>query len=140
MSIYQDQLAGVMERDPRYAFEAYEFVVNALTHAQQKLGNLPPSDAKPGQAPQYNVSGRELVQAIRDLAVREFGLMARIVFKMWGISRTSDFGEIVFTLVEENLISKAEHDKREEFDNIYDLDQALVQDFRIDLDEAEWSR
>ena len=80
------------------------------------------------------------MQGVRDLAVREFGLMARIVFRMWGINRTADFGDIVFNLVEENLMSKSDQDSRADFQDIFDMDHALVQEFHIELDEAEWRR
>ena len=59
---------------------------------------------------------------------------------MWGINRTADFGEIVFNLVEAGLMSKTDQDTREDFRDIYDLEKAFVQDFRIQLDEVEWMR
>jgi uncharacterized repeat protein (TIGR04138 family) len=59
---------------------------------------------------------------------------------MWGVNQTADFGEIVFNLVEEKLMQKTDQDTRADFRDIFDLDQALVQDFRMDLDEAEWTR
>ena len=77
---------------------------------------------------------------MRDLALREFGLMARVVFRMWGITSTADFGEIVFNLVEEGLMSKTDQDAREDFQGIFDFDRALVEDFRIELDVLEWTR
>src|SRR5262249_3640090 len=77
------------------------------------------------------------LDGIRDLALREFGLMARTVFHMWGIECTGDFGEIVFNLIEANLMSKTEGDSRADFVGVYDLDQALVHDYRIVLDEVE---
>jgi uncharacterized repeat protein (TIGR04138 family) len=138
MSTYQARLAEVVQRDPRYAYEAYEFVFAALGHTQKLLGRIPPDAEAPG--PQHHVSGRELVHGIRDLAVREFGLMARVVFRMWGINRTGDFGEIVFNLVAENLMSTTEQDRRADFQDVFDLDQALVQDFHLQLDEAEGRR
>jgi uncharacterized repeat protein (TIGR04138 family) len=54
---------------------------------------------------------------------------------MWGIDHTADFGEIVFNLVEANLMSKTAEDTREHFRDVYDLDQVLVRDFRIDFKE-----
>jgi uncharacterized repeat protein (TIGR04138 family) len=138
MSTYLARLADLVRRDPRYAYEAYEFVFAALTHTQRLLGRVPGEEETP--EPQHHVSGRELVEGIRDLAVREFGLMARVVFRLWGINRTADFGEIVFNLVEENLMSKTDQDTREDFHEIFDLDRALVKDFQIRLDEAEWTR
>jgi uncharacterized repeat protein (TIGR04138 family) len=140
MSTYLARLADLVRRDPRYAYEAYEFVFAALTHTQRLLGRVPSEDDPGSPEPQHHVSGRELVEGVRDLALREFGLMARIVFRMWGINRTADFGEIVFNLVEENLMSKTDQDNRRDFQDIFDLDQALVQDFRIELNEAEWTR
>ena len=139
MSTYRVRLADVVQRDARYAYEAYEFVFAALSHTQKLLGRVPADDGSvPG--PQYHVSGRELVQGIRDLALREFGLMARIVFRMWGINRTADIGDIVFNLVEEKLMSKTDDDSRADFQDVFDLDQALVQEFHIELDEAEWRK
>jgi uncharacterized repeat protein (TIGR04138 family) len=137
MSTYQARLADVVQRDPRYAYEAYEFVFAALSHTQKLLGRVPADDGSvPG--PQYHVSGRELVQGIRDLALREFGLMARIVFRMWGINRTEDFGDIVFNLVQDNLMSTTDQDSRADFQDVFDLDKSLIQEFHIELDEAEW--
>ncbi|HEV3118502.1 MAG TPA: Minf_1886 family protein [Gemmataceae bacterium] len=138
MTSYQTRIGDLVERDPRYSYEAYEFVFAALSHTQRVLGRLPVKGEVPET--QYHVSGRELVEGIRDLAVREFGLMARVVFRMWGITRTADFGEMVFNLVSEGLMSKTDQDSREDFHDIFDFDQALVHDFRIELGELEWTR
>jgi uncharacterized repeat protein (TIGR04138 family) len=54
---------------------------------------------------------------------------------MWGIDHTADFGEIVFNLVEANLMSKTSEDTRDDFRDVYDLDQVLVRDYRIDFKE-----
>jgi uncharacterized repeat protein (TIGR04138 family) len=140
MSTYLVRLADLVRRDPRYTYEAYEFVFAALTHTQRVLGRVPGEKDADASEPQHHVSGRELVQGIRELALREFGLMARVVFRMWGINRTADFGEIVFNLVAENLMSRTDSDSREDFRDIFDLDQALAQDFRIELNEAEWTK
>jgi uncharacterized repeat protein (TIGR04138 family) len=137
MTMYHAGLAEVVRRDPRYAYEAYEFVFAALSHTQKLLGRLPEEGPGTAVGPQHHVKGPELLEGIRDLALREFGLMARTVFRMWGIQRTDDFGEIVFNLVESNLMSKTNEDSRSDFHNVYDFDQALVQGYRIQLDEAD---
>ncbi len=140
MSMYQARIAEVVRRDPRYVYEAYEFVFAALGHTQRMLGRVPSEEEAAAPGPQYHVSGRELVEGIRDLALREFGRMARVVFRIWGINRTADFGEIVFNLVRANLMSKTDQDSLADFTDVYDLDQALVHEFQIKLDEAEWTR
>ena len=131
----QEKLEEIAQRDGRYAYEAYEFLYEALDHTLLRLGKVPPPA---GGAPDanYHVTGRELLDGVRDLALKQFGLMARTVFRRWGIDRTGDFGEIVFRLVEEGLMSKTEEDSRRDFQDVYDLDEALVKDFRIELDEG----
>jgi uncharacterized repeat protein (TIGR04138 family) len=133
MTMHHPKLDEVVRRDPRYAYEAYEFVFAALTHTQRMLGRLPPQESTGEQ--DYHVSGPQLLDGVRDLALREYGLMARTVFHMWGIDHTSDFGEIVFNLVEANLMSKTSEDNRDDFRDVYDLDQVLVRDYRIDFKE-----
>jgi len=130
-------LAEVVRRDPRFAYEAYEFLYEALNHTQKMLGRLPSGEVAEGAERQHHVSGPELLAGVRDLALREFGLMARTVFHMWGIQRTDDFGDIVFNLVEAGLMNKTDEDTRKDFHEVYDLDQALVQGYRIELEEAE---
>ena|SRR5437899_10691730 len=138
MSFFNPKLAEVVQRNPKYAYEAYEFVFQGLNYAQKLLGREPPRE-KPDQEDaeqKYHVSGPEWLEGIRGLALREFGLMARTVFHMWGVERTDDFGEIVFTLIDAGLVSKNSEDRREDFCGVFDLDEALVQGYRIQLDEA----
>jgi len=130
MTMHHPKLDELVQHDPRYAYEAYEFLFAALTHTQQLLDRLPPRDCT-GES-EYHVSGPELLEGVRDLALREFGLMARTVFRAWGINSTADFGELVFNLVEANLMSKTAQDNRRDFHDVYDLDQVLVRDFRIE--------
>jgi uncharacterized repeat protein (TIGR04138 family) len=137
MTMHLPRLAEIVRRDARYAYEAYEFVFQALAYTQQLLGRVPRDEEAGAADPQYHVSGPELLRGIRELALREFGLMARTVFHQWGIDRTDDFGEIVFNLVESNLMSKTDEDSRNDFHAVYDLDQALVQDYQIQLGEGE---
>jgi uncharacterized repeat protein (TIGR04138 family) len=137
MTIFEPGLAAVARKDPRYAYEAYEFVFHALRYTQKRLDREPPeSGDRPEGETRYHVSGPELLAGIRELALREFGLMARTVFRQWGIQRTGDFGDIVFNLIEAELMSKTDGDSRADFHDVYDLDQALVEGFRIQLDEA----
>jgi uncharacterized repeat protein (TIGR04138 family) len=137
MTMHHPKLAELVRRDPRYAYEAYEFVFAALAHTQKMLGRAVPEEGAIEPGPDHHVSGRELLQGVRDLALREFGFMARTVFHLWGIDRTDDFGEIIFNLVDANLMSKTPTDTRADFHNVYDLDQALVREYRIRLDEPE---
>jgi uncharacterized repeat protein (TIGR04138 family) len=137
MTFFNAKLEEVVKKHPRYVYEAYEFVFQALNFTQKMLGRESPEDvAAPAAAPQHHVTGQELLEGVRVLALREFGFLARTVFRLWGIDRTDDFGEIVFNLVEAELMSKTSEDNRDDFRGVYDLDEALVHGFRIQLDEA----
>ncbi len=137
MTFFDPNLAAVVKRDPRYAYEAYDFVFQALRHTQKLLGREPPEQGGEGTDVRYHVSGPELLEGIRALALQEFGLMARTVFRMWGIDRTDAFGDIVFNLIEAKLMTGTDEDRPTDFHNVFDLDQALVRDYRIVLDHAE---
>jgi uncharacterized repeat protein (TIGR04138 family) len=137
MTSFNAKLDEVVRQDPRYAYEAYEFVFQALHHTQKMLGREPPREVEANLVEErHHVTGPQLLEGVRQLALREFGLMARTVFHLWGIERTDDFGEIVFNLVAAELMSKTAEDTREDFRGVYNLDEALVQGFRIQLDEA----
>ena len=128
---FNSKLAEVVHRDPRYAYEAYEFVFQGLYFTQKMLGREPePKDNPEAEAQEkHHVSGPELLEGIRQLALREFGLMARTVFHMWGLRKTNDFGEIIFNLIGAGLMSKTEEDAKGDFRDIYDFDEASAEDF-----------
>ena len=44
--------------------------------------------------------------------------------------RCTDFGDIVFNLIEYNIFSKTANDRREDFADIYDFDEAFVKPFQ----------
>jgi uncharacterized repeat protein (TIGR04138 family) len=122
--MHHPKLEALIRQDTRYAYEAYEFVFAALAHTLAMMGNA---------EGELHVSGQQLLGGVRDLAQREFGLMARTVFRLWGIDRTGDFGEIVFNLVEAGLMNKTDRDDRKDFADVYDLDEALARGYRIEL-------
>jgi len=130
MPIHQPKLFDIVRRDSRYAYEAYEFVFAALDYTLQALGK---QDPEKGESGPRHVTGPELLRGVRELALREFGLMARTVFRQWGINRTGDFGTIVFNLIDAELMSKTPEDCPADFEDLFDLDDALVRGFRLEL-------
>jgi uncharacterized repeat protein (TIGR04138 family) len=81
------------------------------------------------------VTGQDLCWALRQLAHEQYGLMARLVLAGWGIRSTSDFGEIVFNLIRIGEMSQSDNDRREDFDDVFDFEQALVRDYAIRHEE-----
>jgi uncharacterized repeat protein (TIGR04138 family) len=126
----------ILSRDGRYALEAYEFVLDAWQHTQRLLGKPAPK-GKQVESPERHVSGRQLLEGIRDLVLREYGLLARTVLARWGVHRTDDFGDIVFNLIDADLMSKTDEDDRADFHAVYDLDEALTHRYEIKLESTE---
>jgi uncharacterized repeat protein (TIGR04138 family) len=139
----RDQLPRIIACDPRFTVEAYAFVLEALQHArQQKLkgqgrdpnqaGPSPPGRAnrsrqsrprRPG--PSGHVTGQQLCESLRRLALRQFGLMAQAVLSHWGIRSTSDIGDIVYNMIATGDLEKTAEDSRSDFDNVFDFAIAL---------------
>lgn len=107
------KLEEIIARDNRYKPDAYEFLLQALWFTQKKL-------VRTG-----HVSGKELLAGIRDFGLEQYGPMAKTVFAHWGVQATSDFGEMVFNMVEQGLMSKTDSDTREDFKDVYDFDKEL---------------
>lgn len=131
-------LMKVAQNDPRYAYEAYEFLLlEGLSHTQKMLGRVPAEPTRTDARAEHHINGSELLIGLCDLAKQQFGRMARIVFRRWGIERTDDWGEIVFNLVDAKLLSKNDDDSRSDFKNVFDLDDVLLNCYQIELEETE---
>ena len=120
---FDEMLDKIINRDPRYPREAYNFVREALDHTQKMIGKPPRDDAP------RHVSGRQLLAGIRDHALRQFGPMTITVLHEWGLRRCEDFGEIVFNMVENSLLAKTDSDTREDFKGGYTFEEAFRKPF-----------
>lgn len=78
-----------------------------------------------GMRQRRHISGQELCKAVRDLAAREYGLMAKEVLNAWGIDSTETIGRIVFALVEAKKMTKTEEDTLADFDNVFDFEESF---------------
>lgn len=112
---------GIMDRirlrEKRFHERAYLFVLQALEYVQSHLPE------------RRHITGRELAEACRDLALERYGVMARLVLDDWGIRATSDIGDIVFTLVEMSLLISQPTDTRDDFGDVFDFEQAFEREY-----------
>jgi uncharacterized repeat protein (TIGR04138 family) len=118
-------LAELLRRDRRYHRNAYFFVFEALRYAQEEMGLGQPIVDVPELEEQRHVTGQQLCEAIRRYAVEQYGMLAKNVLNEWGIRSTSDFGEIVFNLIDIGQMKKTDSDRRADFDNVFDFDDGL---------------
>jgi uncharacterized repeat protein (TIGR04138 family) len=141
MSDVQNPVTRLLQEDPRYRLEAYQFVREALSYAQDVLTagdetkEKEPKDPQPEETAEVDrhLTGQQLCEAIRQYALDQFGYMAQVVLKSWGVTCTSDFGEIVYNLIRIGFMKKSDTDRREDFNDVYNFDDALRQQFQITL-------
>lgn len=120
---FQEALAQIADEDARYAEPAYHFMREALDHTIKAL-------EKPVEGPGRHVSGAELLEGIRQYALKEYGPLALTVLNGWGVRRCEDFGEIVFNMVGKGILGKTEEDRKEDFAGGYDFETAFRRPFR----------
>ena len=115
---------------------AYLFLQDALEYARVhlQLGSFEPTDygeeeldpEEPAEEP--HLSGPEVCQAVRQFALTQYGMLARMVLANWGIRSTSDIGEVVYNLINCGEFKKSKRDRREDFDNVFEFDEAFHYD------------
>jgi uncharacterized repeat protein (TIGR04138 family) len=116
----------ICKEDSRYDKKAYFFVRGGLDETVKALKKSDPDRLRQSQ----HISGRELLEGLRAHALDQFGPLAKTVLVSWGVARCADFGEIVFNLIEYNVFSKTENDRREDFAEVYDFEEAFVKPFQ----------
>jgi uncharacterized repeat protein (TIGR04138 family) len=119
---FDEVINKLVEEDRRYEAKAYRFVREGLDYTM-KLHKKSPKKA------QRHVTGKELLEGLRDFTLREFGPMSKTVLNEWGIMQCRDFGEIVFNLVQHGVLGKSEDDRIEDFENVYEFDDAFVKPY-----------
>jgi uncharacterized repeat protein (TIGR04138 family) len=147
---FRDELARIIAGDPRYSIEAYAFVLEALNYAKYvKLKakardrgksrskeadrqRLPSAQESKKARVSGHVTGQELCDSIRKLALRQFGSMAATVLDHWGVRSTSDVGDIVYNLIAAGDLEKTENDSRADFNGVFDFESV----FRAHAHEA----
>ncbi|CAN5199957.1 hypothetical protein BH20VER2_BH20VER2_02620 [soil metagenome] len=119
---FAEALDSIVADDPRYHRDAYIFLRDALdyTTKQQK---------KVKGAPVKHVAGPELLEGVRQYALKEFGPMVVTVLSYWGIRCCEDIGHMVFNLIGAGIFGKTEEDSIDDFKSVYDFHEAFVQPF-----------
>ncbi|HUU60475.1 MAG TPA: Minf_1886 family protein [Phycisphaerae bacterium] len=119
----------VILADGRYPPEAYAFLHDGLAHTvrqvhgEEKLAAAG-EESEAGDA-QLHVTGKQLCEALRDLAIERWGLLARTVLAKWNLHATVDFGNMVYVMIEHGSWRKTEEDSIEDFRDVYDFETAF---------------
>jgi uncharacterized repeat protein (TIGR04138 family) len=76
-----------------------------------------------------HISGPELAEGARSLALEQYGPLARTVLEFWGIHSTEDLGEIVFALVDAGILVAEPQDRPEDFRDVFAFEDAFERNY-----------
>ena len=112
-----DTFEDIVAKDDRYDRRAYDFVLETICIASE--------DAK------GHVSGQELLNYFRDLALDAYGPLAYTVLNDWGVHCCEDVGAIVFNLYHAKLIGKTDSDKPEDFVGGFNFKREFLDPYEV---------
>lgn len=120
---FQIAVHEACRKDPRYDSQAYAFLCETLDHTAQMQGKKESEDR--------HVTGQEIMQGWRDLAVQQFGPMAWYVMEQWGVTASEAVGAMVYNFIGIGYFRKNESDSIEDFSDGVDLREALSRPFVV---------
>lgn len=123
---FSEIVTQICKEDPRFDRKAYDFVRLGL---DQTVKDLRKKDSARAEKSRH-VSGPELLEGLRAYALDQYGPLAKTVLDAWGVKRCQDFGDIVFNLIEYNVFSKTDNDRREDFSDIFTFEEAFVKPYQ----------
>jgi uncharacterized repeat protein (TIGR04138 family) len=106
-----------------YRADAYYFIADSVSHTVEQ--------AKRSGGETRHVSGEELLDGFRELALQRFGALALDVLADWGIHRSEDVGVLVFRMVEHGLLGATPDDRLEDFADGFDFRTAFLGPFEV---------
>jgi len=118
---FEQSIVTILKRDKRFDPSAYFFLKDALDFTLKRLGD--------GNGESRHVSGPELLAGFRDHALEQYGPMASTLMNEWGLRKCQDVGDMVFYLIEEQVFGKQDSDKKEDFSEVFDFQEALSAPF-----------
>ncbi len=111
----------IVTDDPRFSPDAYEFINDAVIYTTQKL--------QQDRNKKHHISGKELLEGIKEFAIMEYGPLTQEVLESWGISDTMSIGHIVFNMVDNQLLGSTKEDSIEDFKNGFSFESAFTSPF-----------
>ena len=116
-----EQCGDVLGKGGPWPLAAYDFVQRGLQRTARRIHDQ--LDALHEQ--DRHVSGQELCLGLRDYAIEEYGLLAPMVLEVWHITRTDDFGRMVFAMIDQGLLQSRPEDSLDDFRAVYEFREAF---------------
>jgi uncharacterized repeat protein (TIGR04138 family) len=130
-------MRDLLAEDKRYKLDAYQFIRESLQYAHEHMiGELTEDESGEKTGPRH-VTGQQLCEACRLYGMEQYGYLTKMVLGNWGIKSTSDFGDLVYNLIRIEQMRKSESDQREDFDDVYDFEDAFEPEFELTVKDED---
>ena len=113
-------LEEIARDNGRYNLHALRFVYEGLGYTARNVASKP-----------RHVNGQTLCEGLKKLAIEKWGRLALLVLNSWGIKNTRDFGEIVYLLIDQEMMSAQATDSIEDFNDVYDFKTVFKDQFKF---------
>ena len=113
----KEDYTEILKKDDRYDPRAYDFVLEVIHFAS--------TDAK------GHVTGQELLNYFRDMALDAYGPLTYTVLNDWGVRCCEDVGAIVFNLYDAKRIGKTDSDSPEDFVGGFNFKHEFLDPFAV---------
>ena len=107
----KESLDKIARDDGRYSPNAVKFVYEGLGYTMKNSSEEQPC----------HVSGQDLCEALRKLALKRWGRLAMLVLNNWNVKTTRDLGEIVYLMIRHQWMSAQPTDSIDDFNEVYDF-------------------
>ena len=119
----ENVIEQIAVRDVRYSPQAYYFVLETLDFINDHLEE----DGFGGS--DTHVSVFDLLAGARHYALDQFGPLSRVVLEDCGLYSTEDIGEVVFNMVDADLLNKQDDDDRRDFEGGFDFREVFEESY-----------
>ena len=119
----ENVIEQISARDVRYSPQAYYFVLEALDFINEHF------EEEGFGALDTHVSVMELLTGVRHYALDQFGPLSRVVLEDSGLYSTEDIGEVVFNMVDADLLNKQDDDDRRAFEGGFDFREVFEESY-----------
>lgn len=120
---FDEAVNRILSSDRRYKADAYFFLRDALDHTVK--------DLRPDELVEHrHVSGKELLDGMREFALKELGSMSLPILRSWGLEKGEDVGQLVYNLIQVEAFGKSEDDDPSDFEGWISFEDAFRKPFQ----------
>lgn len=121
-----EKIIALCRRRPNYAVHAYLFMLAVVREASKRRAQY----RLPGE-PNLHITGQQLLLQARKLLLKRYGPMATTVLELWGVNRTEDFGEMIFDMVAQEILSVSDDDTINDFADSINFKKHLTTPYEV---------